>query len=257
MLPSMQRSASGQGVAYDFGDPTPQQNGSSSQTPQFYSRQPGGSGSWDRSAEVSGNMAGAPVSGNMGGAPSLRARNISATLLGEGDADEPPILEELGINFQHIYAKTLSVLWPRRAKLDQAVINDSDFAGPIMFCLTLGLLLLFKGKVHFGYIYGVFTFGWLGLWAVLNLMSPKGIDIYRTASVMGYCLLPIVLLAALSIPLDLTGTAGLVLVPTAVLWCANAAALFFVVVLEADDRRWLLAYPVVLFYTCFALITIF
>ena len=50
---------------------------------------------------------------------------------------------ELGINFQHIYAKTLSVLWPRRAKLDQAVINDSDFAGPIIFCLVLGVLLLF------------------------------------------------------------------------------------------------------------------
>ena len=90
-------------------------------------------------------------------------------------------------------------------------------------------------------------------------------------------------LAALSIPLDLTGALGIVLVPAAVLWCANAAALFFVVVLEADDQRWyaaclplamhpedsnpveptdstlyrLLAYPVMLFYFCFALIAIF
>lgn len=95
-----------------------------------------------------------------------------------------------------------------------------------------------KGKVYFGYIYGVFVFGLIGLWAVMNLMSSKGIDVYRTASVIGYCLLPIVLLAALSIPLDLTGALGIVLVPAAVLWCANAAALFFVVVLEADDQRW-------------------
>lgn len=149
-----------------------------------------------------------------------------------------------------------------------------------MCCL---LLPSQKGKVYFGYIYGVFVFGLIGLWGVMNLMSTKGIDVYRTASVIGYCLLPIVLLAALSIPLDLTGALGIVLVPAAVLWCANAAALFFVVVLEADDQRWyaaclplamhpedsnpveptdstlyrLLAYPVMLFYFCFALIAIF
>lgn len=200
---------------------------------------------------MSGHMPSQPAPGG------FMPRSISASLLGEGEQDEPPILEELGINFSHIVSKTRSVMWPRRAKLDQAVINDSDFAGPIIFCLTLGTLLLLKGKVHFGYIYGVFTIGWLGIWAVLNLMSPIGIDIYRTASIIGYCLLPIVLLAAASIPLDLTGAAGLVLVPTAVLWCANAAALFFVVALGMDDRRWLVAYPVVLFYTCFALITVF
>uniref|UniRef100_A0A7S4EV80 Protein YIPF n=1 Tax=Chrysotila carterae TaxID=13221 RepID=A0A7S4EV80_CHRCT len=199
----------------------------------------------------------APNAQTPNGRSGILPRNISATLLGEGEADEPPILEELGINFEHIYRKTLSVLWPQRSKLDQEVINDSDFAGPMIFCLVLGVLLLFKGKVHFGYIYGVFTTGLLGLWAVFNLMSSKGIDVYRTASVMGYCLLPIVILAALSIPFDVRGAAGLVLIPLAVLWCSNAAALFFVVALEADDRRWLLAYPVMLFYTCFALITIF
>ena len=111
--------------------------------------------------------------------------------------------------------------------------------------------------MQFSYIYIVFITGLFSLWAVLNLMSTKGLDIYRTASVLGYCLLPIVLLAAISIPLDLTGVWGTVFVPLAVLWCSNAAALFFVVILEADDRRWLLLYPVILFYTGFALITIF
>ena len=38
-------------------------------------------------------------------------------------------------------------MWPRRSKLDAAVINDSDFAGPILFALLLGTLLLFNGKV--------------------------------------------------------------------------------------------------------------
>jgi hypothetical protein len=42
-----------------------------------------------------------------------------------------------------------------------------------------------------------------------------------------------------------------------VLWCTNAAALFFVVALGLDDQRWLVAYPVMLFYACFALISVF
>eukprot|EP00908_Phaeocystis_cordata_P008990 Transcript_1971.p1 GENE.Transcript_1971~~Transcript_1971.p1 ORF type:complete len:273 (+),score=92.91 Transcript_1971:105-821(+) len=70
-------------------------------------------------------------------------RNISATLLGEGEGDEPPILEELDINFAHIVTKTKAVMWPRRSKLDATVINDSDFAGPVFFCIILGTLLLF------------------------------------------------------------------------------------------------------------------
>ena len=74
---------------------------------------------------------------------------------------------------------------------------------------------------------------------------------------MGYSLLPIVLLAALSLVVEMRGVVGAIAIPAAVLWCAYAASLFFVVALDADDRRWLLAYPVALFYTCFALITVF
>jgi len=190
-------------------------------------------------------------------------RNISTTLLGEGEPDEPPILEELGINFEHIRLKTKIVLWPRRgalapgSKLMDDMMNDDDFAGPLIFCLVLGILLLFKGKVHFGTIYGVFVVGLTGLWAVFNLMSHKGIDIYRTASIIGYSLLPIVGLAAISIPIELRGFVGALCMPAAVLWCSTAASLFFVAALDAADRRWLLAYPIALFYTCFALITVF
>jgi len=220
------------------------------------------SSSGQMSGAMSGQMGGGGLLGSLDGASpranlGMRARNISSTLLGEGEPDEPPILEELGINFSHIFTKTKAVLWPRRAKLDQQVIDDCDFAGPLLFCLALATLLLLKGKVQFSYIYIVFITGLFSLWAVLNLMSLRGLDIYRTASVLGYCLLPIVLLAALSIPLDLTGVWGTVFVPLAIFWCSNAAAIFFVVILQADDQRWLLLYPVMLFYTCFALITIF
>lgn len=222
---------------------------------------------WDAGA-TSGSMQAPPTSGHMASAPSGMAnapsssgiaRNISSTLLGEGEADEPPILEELGINFEHIMMKTKIVLWPKRAMITSTspIVHDDDFAGPLLFCLCLGTLLLLKGKVQFSTIYAVFLIGWLGLYAVLNLMSQKGIGLSCTASVMGYSLLPIVFLALVSIPIEMRGVAGALCIPLAVLWCAWSASLFFVAALDADDRRWLLAYPVALFYTCFALISIF
>ena len=58
--------------------------------------------------------------------PSPHAR---LPLLGEGEEDEPPILEELGINFSHIVSKTRAVLWPRRSKLDQEATDSAGCCG--------------------------------------------------------------------------------------------------------------------------------
>lgn len=203
--------------------------------------------------------------GAMDGAAAARAPAEPAALswrdafLGGGLPDEPPILVELGINFQHIHDKTRLVLWPKRSKLEtmSPLVQDDDFAGPLLFCLMHATLLVFQGKLRAGTIYGVFASGCLGVWAVVNLMSQKGIEAMRVVSVMGYSLIPIVLLAALSIFVDMRSLAGAIFIPPAVMWCAYAASLFFVAALDADDRRWLFAYPVALFYTCFALITVF
>ena len=56
-----------------------------------------------------------------------------------------------------------------------------------------------SGKPQFGYIYGTALLGVVSIYSLLNLMSPSGIDAYRTASVLGYCLLPLVIISLLSI----------------------------------------------------------
>ncbi|KAG5456390.1 MAG: hypothetical protein BJ554DRAFT_3882, partial [Olpidium bornovanus] len=58
-------------------------------------------------------------------------------------------------------------------------------------------------EVHFGYIYGLAALGCLSMYVILNLMSESGIDGYRTVSVLGYCLLPMVVLSSLSTLLQL------------------------------------------------------
>ncbi|KAH3714198.1 hypothetical protein Pelo_19294 [Pelomyxa schiedti] len=60
---------------------------------------------------------------------------------GQSFASEPPLLEELEINFSHIWAKTKAVLNPFR-DIDPNLMDDTDLAGPILFCFLLGVLLL-------------------------------------------------------------------------------------------------------------------
>lgn len=50
-------------------------------------------------------------------------------------------MAELGINFDHIWQKTLTVLHPMKAA-DGSIMNETDMAGPMVFCLAFGATLL-------------------------------------------------------------------------------------------------------------------
>lgn len=176
---------------------------------------------------------------------------------GDDDFDnEPPLLEELGINFDHIIQKTVAVLNPIKDP-DAAILQESDLAGPLVFCLAFGGFLLLTGKVHFGYIYGIGVLGCLAMYSLLNLMSASGISVGCTVSVLGYCLLPMVLLSGLSILFSLKGSLGTALAFSVVLWCALSASKLFVTALSMDRQQPLLLYPCSLVYGVFALLTIF
>ena len=43
----------------------------------------------------------------------------------------------------------------------------------------------------------------MSIYTLLNLMSDKGIDVYRVVSVLGYCLLPMVGVGAVSVVVTL------------------------------------------------------
>nr|KAF6432753.1 hypothetical protein HJG63_020785 [Rousettus aegyptiacus] len=48
---------------------------------------------------------------------------------------------ELEINFDHIWQKTLTVLNPLNA-VDGSIMNETDLARSILFCIALGATLL-------------------------------------------------------------------------------------------------------------------
>uniref|UniRef100_A0A7S4I628 Protein YIPF n=1 Tax=Vannella robusta TaxID=1487602 RepID=A0A7S4I628_9EUKA len=171
--------------------------------------------------------------------------------------DESPLLEELGISFSNITQRTVLVLNPIQKEATLDVIQDVDLTGPVIFCLVFGVFLLMAGKVHFGYIYGMGVIACCAMWMLLNLMSRTGIDMGRTASILGYCLLPIVLLAGLGIVFPLNNTIGYIITFGVVLWCSKAASLMFITALQLRDQTILIMYPAGLIYACFALLALF
>ncbi|XP_078601525.1 protein YIPF5-like isoform X3 [Branchiostoma floridae x Branchiostoma japonicum] len=170
--------------------------------------------------------------------------------------DEPPLLEELGINFDHITQKTMTVLNPTK-ETDASILGDGDLAGPLVFCLMFGSCLLLGGKVHFGYIYGIGGIGCVSLWCLLNMMSLTGVSVWTVASILGYCLLPMVFLSGASIILSLQGVLGQIMATLSVGWCSLSASKLFVSALAMHDQQLLVAYPCALLYGVFALLTIF
>jgi hypothetical protein len=54
-----------------------------------------------------------------------------------------------------------------------------------------------------------------------------------------------------------SGLLGYLLSSLSIAWCTWAASGIFVAVLQMSEQRFLVAYPVGLFYGCFALLSIF
>lgn len=177
---------------------------------------------------------------------------------GTGGLDgEDALLSELGINFSHILTKSLAVLNPFSNKVDDRLMDDADLAGPLVFWGAFGLALLLSGKAQFGYIYGVALVGSISIYGLLNVMSPQGIEVSRTASVLGYCLLPMVILSVISVPFEMDNWIGYALSTIITFWCTFSASGIFVTVQQMTEQRLLVAYPVALLYACFALLSVF
>ncbi|XP_075213983.1 protein YIPF5 homolog [Lycorma delicatula] len=170
--------------------------------------------------------------------------------------DEPPLLEELGIDVEQIVRKVVSVLDPFTSTV---TIGEYDLAGPLAFCIALTIFLLISGgKAYFGYVYGLAVISCTMMYVLLKLMtSTSEITFMSVASVLGYALLPIVMLSGAGVVITLQSSIGFILASVAVIWSSLAASRIFVIMSADRDQRPLIAYPCALLYSVFVLLVIF
>lgn len=171
-------------------------------------------------------------------------------------------------------------------------MDDSDLYGALLFLILYGTFLALSGKFFYGYIYGIALFGSLALHLIFSLMTPplddqrdhghpaqsptgagsgpgvqmEGISgghfsstltYSRSASVLGYCFLPLVLTALFGVLFSMDTLFGYILTSMAVGWCTFSSSGMFVSVGRMRGMRGLVAYPLALFYVGFGIMGIF
>ena len=162
-------------------------------------------------------------------------------------------------------------------------MDDSDLAGPFLFCGLFGTFLLLSGKLWFGYVCGLAALGAFSLNFIFSMMSPplsqdemqaaqshsnqgypggstnlsSTLTLGRSSSVLGYCLLPLVFASLLGVVLPLDSLVGYCLVSLAIAWCTYSSSAMFCVVGRMTNMRGLVAYPLALFYVGFGIMAIF
>jgi len=79
-------------------------------------------------------------------------------------------------------------------------------AGTLLVCVMFGFLLMMKGKIQFGNIYGCGLMGCCAICILINLLVRRRgvhVELYSTISILGNSLLPFVVLAASNLFFDL------------------------------------------------------
>lgn len=173
--------------------------------------------------------------------------------------EEEPLLDELGIHPDQIWQKTKTILNPFR--INPHVHKDADLSGPIFLYLSFCLFQLLAGKIQFGVILGWIVVSSIFLYVVFNMLAGRNgnLDLHTCTSVVGYCMLPVVILSSLSLFLPQGAVvARYVLAAVFVLWATRACTNLMVTLADGgEEHRGLIAYACFLIYTLFSLLVIF
>lgn len=98
------------------------------------------------------------------------------------------------------------------------------------------------------------------LYVVFNMLAGKNgnLDMYKCLSLIGYCMLPIVMLSALSLFVPQGGMVIMVITGLFVIWSTRVCTGLVVELANCgDEHRGLIAYACFLIYMLFSLLVMF
>ncbi|KRX23496.1 Protein YIPF4 [Trichinella nelsoni] len=174
-------------------------------------------------------------------------------LLETEDSEEynTSLLEELDIDLRDIYYKLRCVLFPLpyfNHKI-QLVRENPDFWGPLAVVLAYALLSLY-GQLHV--VSWILTIWFTGSFIVFFLARSLGAEVTfsQCLGVIGYCLIPLVLIASVLPVVKSFSPLAFTLKIFGVIWAVYSAGTLLCVE-ELHDKRPLLLYPIFLLYIYF------
>lgn len=228
----------------------PQQHSYTYQQQPLYAQQGFGNVEWYGGGVGTSGTA-YDTSGNLG---TISYNNRSTNF-----ADEPPLLEELGIDVSAILLKTRAILLHR---MKAHSLDDLDMGGALLFMCLLGGLHLLMGKWHMGVILGWSVLQSVVLWWLANQLaggsqSTKTLDLYYTCCMVGYSMIPQLLLSSVALLLP-RGPVVLAVAVLSTIWSGvTAAKLITRRSPSFADLFPVLAYPCILVFSSFAILSVY
>ena len=167
---------------------------------------------------------------------------------------EPPLLEELGIDFKQISQNILTKLNPFSKK----EINESDAVGSLIFGLLLGLICLFMKKFKFGYIYGFTIIGSILEYFVLNLLATSTIPYSIILTHLGYSSYPLIVLSIVHLFVNNSKNIWVILLTIGMAtWSTYSCGKFFIKDQGFMAKKAIVYYPIALYFILFVLLVLF
>ncbi|KAI0671791.1 Yip1-domain-containing protein [Trametes maxima] len=211
---------------------------------------PSGSGS----ASVSGNI-GTPVEGSSSGVQRSNRRTVGGVQVetrytGVDTLDEP-VTTTIARDLLSIYTKLIQVLYPPRSSGNRDLLRDWDLWGPLVLCLTLGILLSINAPPSqslgvFTSVVVIIAVGSLVVTVQAKLLGGR-VSFFQGLCVLGYCVAPLNVAALVSTFVHLIYVrAPVALVAWA--WCVWASVNFLDGTKIEAQRILLAVYPLLLFY---------
>ena len=218
-----------------------------------------------------GKPATTPVSSNKPGNVSSTPGGGSATIqMGQSEfrpelistLDEP-VLTTINRDLKAVAYKFGHVFFPKQS---QMLLRDWDLWGPLSLCVLLSISLQANNSSisknnddapQFASIFALITFGSIVVTINTKLLSGK-ISFFQSICVLGYCLLPLVLVSILNDTIMFVTSHSssfilfsvhFVLVCLACGWSVFASTAFLAAdTINLNDRKALAIYPIFLFY---------
>lgn len=171
---------------------------------------------------------------------------------------DEPVSVTIGRDLKAVGYKLGHVFFPKQSTL---LLRDWDLWGPLTLCVILSISLEGNSKLdtsgpEFASIFALITLGAIVVTVNTKLLSGK-LSFFQSICVLGYCLLPLVLVAILNDFIMLVSGYGsvisfgfrFILTIVSCVWSVFASTAFLAAdTINLTDRKALAIFPIFLFY---------
>ncbi|KJH47172.1 Yip1 domain protein [Dictyocaulus viviparus] len=195
----------------------------------------------------------APVelSGNIAGVGTSSSRPMQEVDLdGDFDTLDEPVWDTVKRDLRKTAMKFNHVIFPSSDR--KQLLKDWDLWGPLFICVALSLLLHHNNPSgsapHFTQVFAITFFGSVIVTLNIKLLGGQ-ISFFQSLCVIGYCLLPPFIAAAIC-SIFLHGRffiVRLLITTIGFLW-STFAAMGFLAGCQPEKKKFLVVYPIFLFY---------